>query len=1138
MRKIYLFLLVAISFLTNNLMAQNIVSSCATDTIKLKAGNHQFGTLEWEKSYDNANWEKIPNAQDSIYKFKPKESAYFRVANKFPYCDPNYSPVTLVQAKPKANAGSDRIVNDTYTYLSGNAVAGATATWSILDGTGGTIEQPANSYTKFSGFPDGTNGSNGSYKLLYKLQNDCGTSADTLTVKFVQNQYYNKIVVVDNTDVISSTPAQLDNGQYIITFNTPVPTIDNQTILIGIVGDGFMRKVDSFTQDGNTFTMTTSQARIEEVINKGGLEVGQLYNVDPINENLRMSNYHKLLKMPTRADLLNNVELKKGNHYFVVDEQFESPLKGVTYSKGNSKSNKTSSTSTGDEFINYNFDNTELYNNNGIVANLDGHVTFSPNLIGDIDIDWLNFQKTKAIIGVDNATLNFHSKLSITATASGATQPQNITLSTIHKTLLLVIGGVPTLIKIKTQLNATINASATGTVNYVNEYDKTYTVSAGIVYDNGTWSQYFNQNQTSSVTNNLTAQASVTGSLDIGPKIYFTINGIAGPYVDTQMTSDLTLCASTQNLQDFNWQANLDLGAKLTLGIQAYMFKKQLFDKSKTWENRKLFNEKTPYMMEYLSGNNQQYTLGHPLPNSLKVRVLSKNGFYSNHALVTFEALDNSGTVSQTNVWTDSQGVAQVNFTPTANNVSKVQAYVKDCDFNTIEYAPLIFTATQTAVNTDCTHTTLSASFYKNGNTLIPMAYLGIPPYTYSTDFVNFSSTKPAITIAAGQNYKVAVKDANGCVAYAHYYQTTNACADSDLQIAVNTFGANAVASAEGGITPYLFALDNGAYGTANTFASLTAGSHLFRVKDANGCIRQSIVTVTNSTNNLVAYFEVPQTINANQPVIFNNLSTNATSYTWDFGNGQTSTSDNPSMIYTINGTYNITLIAYNGTNSNTFSRSIYINNGTTIGTYPSNFIHCNGTPTAVVDVVNPLTGKTWMDRNLGASRAATSSTDALAFGDLYQWGRGVDGHQCRNSTITTTLSSTDQPGHGSFIVTNSLNWRTPENSNLWQGISGINNPCPIGYRIPNNAELYEEKNSWATPDAEGAYNSLLKLALGGQRDRSNGNILAIGTGGAIWSSSSSNLVYKPSNDVTLPHTGLVGNVSRAHGTAIRCIKD
>jgi hypothetical protein len=62
--------------------------------------------------------------------------------------------------------------------------------------------------------------------------------------------------------------------------------------------------------------------------------------------------------------------------------------------------------------------------------------------------------------------------------------------------------------------------------------------------------------------------------------------------------------------------------------------------------------------------------------------------------------------------------------------------------------------------------------------------------------------------------------------------------------------------------------------------------------------------------------------------------------------------------------------------------------------TYPDGTVHCSNTPTAVVAVLNPATRKIWMDRNLGANRAATSSTDTEACGDLYQWGRRADGLQ------------------------------------------------------------------------------------------------------------------------------------------------
>ncbi|MFW5805858.1 MAG: PKD domain-containing protein [Bacteroidales bacterium] len=47
--------------------------------------------------------------------------------------------------------------------------------------------------------------------------------------------------------------------------------------------------------------------------------------------------------------------------------------------------------------------------------------------------------------------------------------------------------------------------------------------------------------------------------------------------------------------------------------------------------------------------------------------------------------------------------------------------------------------------------------------------------------------------------------------------------------------------------------------------------------------------------------------------VTFENLSTNATSYSWDFGDGNTSTEENPVHTYGEEGTYDVTLTASNG---------------------------------------------------------------------------------------------------------------------------------------------------------------------------------------------------------------------------------
>ena len=182
--------------------------------------------------------------------------------------------------------------------------------------------------------------------------------------------------------------------------------------------------------------------------------------------------------------------------------------------------------------------------------------------------------------------------------------------------------------------------------------------------------------------------------------------------------------------------------------------------------------------------------------------------------------------------------------------------------------------------------------------------------------------------------------------------------------------------------------------------------------------------------------------------------------------------------------------------------------------------------------------GQTWMDRNLGASQVATSSTDSAAYGDLYQWGRGADGHQLRTSPTTATTSATDAPGHGSFITTNDslYDWRVPQNNSLWQGVSGANNPCPSGFRLPTETELNTERASWASNNSAGAYASPLKLVVAGYRIHFNGALSSAGSYGYYWSSTV-NASNARSLDFGSGSAGVYSYI-RAHGRSLRCLKD
>lgn len=206
---------------------------------------------------------------------------------------------------------------------------------------------------------------------------------------------------------------------------------------------------------------------------------------------------------------------------------------------------------------------------------------------------------------------------------------------------------------------------------------------------------------------------------------------------------------------------------------------------------------------------------------------------------------------------------------------------------------------------------------------------------------------------------------------------------------------------------------------------------------------------------------------------------------------------------------------------------------------YPPGTVHCDpSNPTAIVEVTNPITGKIWMDRNLGAAQVATSSTDSASYGDLYQWGRFADGHQCRTSGTTTSLSSSDVPGHGSFIsAPNSpYDWRSPQNMNLWQVLNGVNNPCPTGYGLPTEVELNAERLSWSSSNAAGAFASQLKLPMAGLRGYSDGSFDYVGSLGGYWSSTVSGAY---SRIVIFDGTSAsMYDGNRAVGLSVRCIKD
>lgn len=197
-----------------------------------------------------------------------------------------------------------------------------------------------------------------------------------------------------------------------------------------------------------------------------------------------------------------------------------------------------------------------------------------------------------------------------------------------------------------------------------------------------------------------------------------------------------------------------------------------------------------------------------------------------------------------------------------------------------------------------------------------------------------------------------------------------------------------------------------------------------------------------------------------------------------------------------------------------------------------------SGNQSSTPTEVKSLTGKIWMDRNLGASQVATSSRDKASYGDLYQWGRARDGHQKRSSMTTKKIAKNARPDNDRFIEVTKFptDWLKNQNAGLWQGATGVNNPCPTGFRLPTVEEFDEEIATWKSKNAKGAMLSPLKLPLTGYRSNRDGEITDSGVSGDYWTSTTNDSyakgLYFDENSAATDAGG------RGVGVAVRCIKN
>lgn len=807
-----------------------VVEVCAgdgTDSVTLTVSNYQYGLIQWQWSEDMLVWKDVPGAHDTVLHCKPTTECYYRVWMEYPNCPADSSQISHILFNPKAVAGPDRLLNEGFVAkLFANEVPEARCWWRVLEGDSASLEDPTNPHSHFTG-PDTL------YKLSWTVANACGVSSDTVEIRYRHTVYYDAIAIVDTTDIILSDSSEMASGLCRVIFSNPAPTITDSTVLIGLVGEGFLRKVVYFDYLGDTCVMYTRQASFEDLLVEGVINYE-----GPLSSGGNLGRGIPLWHRYTRAELLQDPRFQSGQlmfysqsgngHYRPVENtsliNFSTP--GLSIEGGWSVDNFSVSMDLPD-FI------WEFEKKRGgikkVVAGFMGEIVmdFTVHAIaGSVSAD---FDVPVAAFPIPIGAVVITPAASVHCEISASLQSQSAVDIPVHFTIPLDL--------VITYMN--------GMVSFVDSSLVTVGSAAFDVLSN-----------LQSVTYEL--------SLAVGPKVSVKLYGVVGPFIDAMGKVALSVCNGNNGFmsqsQKLSVVGDFGLEAKI-IELLTLTFSKRL---EKVVHEFYIPNSIRRYTNTNLFCMNDSF-----ITEPVKVQVFDAGNNPHPFSKVLFQPL-NGGTVAESltgsvftshSVLTDANGIASLYWKPGTAPRQLLKANLFDCNNNHMQGSPVIFQANTTQ---DCANSTLTLQVHCDDNApMVPQASNGAGGYTYSfsTDGVNFQPYTPTIPVL-GVDYEFLVEDANGCVAGSSY-RLKDPCEEAQLILEYEIseyFGVGAKATR--GIPPYFYTLCNDVdtlwmqsnlerfvYFTPNSPSNhdilfLDQGDYTLSVVDSRGCQLQTGITV------------------------------------------------------------------------------------------------------------------------------------------------------------------------------------------------------------------------------------------------------------------------------------------------------
>ncbi|MCR6639272.1 MAG: hypothetical protein NVV82_09870 [Sporocytophaga sp.] len=223
-----------------------------------------------------------------------------------------------------------------------------------------------------------------------------------------------------------------------------------------------------------------------------------------------------------------------------------------------------------------------------------------------------------------------------------------------------------------------------------------------------------------------------------------------------------------------------------------------------------------------------------------------------------------SATVSKTNVLCNGASTGAITITSPSGGVSPYQysinggAYQSSGSFtglaagsytlnirdanNCVVALPSQTITQPTLLSATVSKTNVLCNGASTGAITITSPLGGVSPYQYSINGGSYQSSGSFTGLAAG-SYTLNIRDANNCVVALPSQTITQPTLLSATVSKTNVLcngastGAITITSPSGGVSPYQYSINGGAYQSSGSFTGLAAGSYTLNIRDANNCV-------------------------------------------------------------------------------------------------------------------------------------------------------------------------------------------------------------------------------------------------------------------------------------------------------------